>query len=189
MKTMNKSSTSMTIAAMPAAALALMLLMPAANAATAPVKAGAKTTAPAKAPRMAKTYTIEQFMATTSVSGASFSADEKRILFSSNASGIFNVYSISVDGGEPVALTSSTTDSHYAVGYFRNDDRVLYTRDQGGNEQNHLYVRELDGSEKDLTPGDKLKAAFVDWSHDGQAFYVSTNERDARYFDLYRYDA
>jgi len=32
-------------------------------------------------------YSIEQFMATTTFQGASFSADESRILFSSNASG------------------------------------------------------------------------------------------------------
>lgn len=143
----------------------------------------------AAAPRAAKPYTIEQFMATTSISGASFSQDERRILFSSNASGIFNVYSLSVDGGEPVALTASKTDSHYAVGYFRNDDRVLFTRDQGGNENNHLIVRELDGSERDLTPGDKVKAAFTGWSRDGDSFFVTTNERDPRYLDVYRYDA
>lgn len=148
------------------------------------------TTAPApKVAKAAKRYSIEQFMATTALRGASFSADEKRILFSSNASGIFNVYSIPVSGGEPVALTHSTKDSHYAVGYFRTDDRVLYTRDQGGNEQNHLFVRELDGSEKDLTPGDRLKASFVDWAPDGNSFYVITNERDPKFFDLYRYDA
>ncbi|MCU7371853.1 S9 family peptidase [Paucibacter sp. O1-1] len=135
-----------------------------------------------------KRYSIEQFMATTRISGASFSADEKRILFSSNASGIVNVYSMAVAGGEPQALTRSTTDSNYAVSYFPADDRVLFTRDQGGNEQNHLYVRELDGSEKDLTPGDKLKAIFAGWAHDDSAFYVATNERDARFHDLYRVD-
>jgi len=157
---------------------------PAAMAATAVAKTSA--TAPAKA---AKRYTIEQFMATTSIGGASFSADEKRILFHSNVSGIFNVYSQSVAGGAPVALTSSTTDSHFAVGFFPNDDRVLYTRDQGGNENNHLYVRELDGTEKDLTPGDKLKAGFTGWTPDGSAFYITSNERDPKFFDLYRLDA
>ena len=112
--------------------------------------AAAKAQAKPAQPRPAKPYTIEQFMATTSVRGASFSQDERRILFSSNATGIFNVYSQSVDGGEPVALTKSTTESHYAVSYFRTDDRVLFTRDQGGNENNHLIVRELDGSERTL---------------------------------------
>jgi dipeptidyl aminopeptidase/acylaminoacyl peptidase len=141
------------------------------------------------AKRPSKEYTIEQFMATTAVTGASFSADEKRILFSSNQSGIYNVYSVPVAGGEPAAITQSTTDNTTAVSYFPADDRILFTRDQGGNELNHLYVRETDGREKDLTPGEKLKANFAGWTPAGDAFYVLTNERDARFFDVYRYDA
>ena len=167
--------------------LALLAAVPqAAQAADKPVAAAA-------APKPAKRYTIEQFMATVNIGGASFSADESRILFHSNETGIYNVYAMPVGGGKPVQLTNSKTDSHYAVGFFPGDDRFLYTRDQAGNELNHLYVRELDGSEKDLTPGDKpdqkLKAQFAGWSGDDTAFYVATNERDERYFDLYRYDA
>ena len=139
--------------------------------------------------KAAKRYTIEQFMATTTVTGASFSKDEKTILFNSNESGIFNAYTIPVAGGKPVPLTKSTTDSTYAVDFFYNDDRILFTRDKGGDENNHLFVREVDGTEKDLTPGDKLKASFAGWRPDGGAFYVTTNERDAKVFDLYRYDA
>jgi dipeptidyl aminopeptidase/acylaminoacyl peptidase len=138
--------------------------------------------------RPLKQYTIEQFLATTSISGASFSADEKKVLFSSNKTGIYNVYSIAVTGSEPAALTSSTTDTTLAVGYFPRDDRFLYTRDKGGDEKNHLFVRERDGSEKDLTPGENLKAIFAGWTHAGDGFYVETNERDPRFFDLYRYE-
>lgn len=156
-------------------------------------QAADKPAAAAKAPKPAKRYTIEQFMATVNIGGASFSADESRILFHNNETGIFNVYAMPVGGGKPVQLTDSKTDSHYAVSFFPGDDRFLYTRDQAGNELNHLYVRELDGSEKDLTPGSKpdhkLKARFVDWSGDDTAFYVATNERDPKFFDLYRYDA
>ncbi|MFL5291992.1 MAG: alpha/beta fold hydrolase [Myxococcales bacterium] len=137
--------------------------------------------------RPSQRYSIEQFMATTRVSGASFSADEKRILFSSNESGVFNAYRVPVTGGKAVALTSSK-DTTYAVSYFPKDDRILYTRDSGGDEQNHLYLRNLDGSEKDLTPG-KLKARFFSWARDLSAFYVETNERDPKFFDFYRYDA
>lgn len=140
-------------------------------------------------PAPSRRYTIEQFMATTTFNGASFSQDEKHILINSNETGIFNVYAIAVGGGKPVAMTKSTGDSTYSVGYFRNDNRILFTRDKGGNEQSHLFVREIDGSAKDLTPGDKLKANFEGWRPDGNAFYVSTNERDPKVFDLYRYDA
>ncbi len=141
------------------------------------------------APRPSKLYTIEQFMATTSVRDASFSPDESKVLFSSNQTGIFNAYVLPVGGGTPTPLTASTTDAIAAVSYFPSDERILFTRDQGGNELNHLYVRETDGKEKDLTPGEKLKATFAGWTPAGDAFYVTTNERDPRFFDVYRYDA
>jgi len=144
---------------------------------------------PEKVQRPSKQYTIEQFMATTRVSGASFSPDEKEILFSSNQTGIFNVYRVPVGGGSAVAVTSSTTDTTLAVSFFPRDRRVLYTRDQGGNELNHLYLLDGESKERDLTPGEKLKAQFGGWSRRRDVFWVRTNERDQRFFDLYRHDA
>jgi len=148
----------------------------------------AKAEKPATA-RPVKQYSIEQFLNTTRITGSSFSSDDKSILFSSNQTGIFNVYSIPAGGGEPKQLTHSTTESTYAVSYFPHDSRVLYTHDQGGNENNHIYLLDADGKERDLTPGDKLKAEFLGWSQDGKAFFFMTNERDARYFDLYKMNA
>ncbi len=135
------------------------------------------------------TRSIEQFLTTTAIGGSSFSPDEKSILFSSNKSGIYNVYSVPVTGGEPTQLTRSTTESTFSVGYFPNDSRILYTHDQGGNENSHIYVLGADGKEKDLTPGDKVKAQFLGWTHDGKSFYIFTNERDQRFFDIYKLDA
>jgi dipeptidyl aminopeptidase/acylaminoacyl peptidase len=138
-----------------------------------------------------KRYTIEQFMATTSISGASFSADEERILFSNNASGIFNAYTLPVRGNwteTPKPMTRSAVDSTFAVSFFPGDDRILFTRDRGGDENFHLFVLDPEGAEKDLTPGEKLKAQFIGWRPDGSAFFVSSNERDPRFFDIYRYD-
>ena len=48
---------------------------------------------------------------------------------------------------------------------------------------------EIDGSERDLTPGDNLKAQFAGFDSAGKVFYVYSNERDPRFFDLYRYAA
>ena len=135
-----------------------------------------------------KRYTIEQFMATTSIAGASFSADERRVLFTSNESGIFNAYTLPVEGGTPEPLTDSTTDSTFSLSFFPHDDRTLFMRDRGGDENYHIFLLPPGGSEKDLTPGEGHKAQFMGWRTDGSAFYVSTNERDPRFFDLYRYD-
>jgi dipeptidyl aminopeptidase/acylaminoacyl peptidase len=139
--------------------------------------------------RPSKEYSIEQFLATTAISQASFSSDGSRLLFSSDAGGIRNVWSVPTAGGEAVALTTSTTDTTTAVSYFPADDRFLFTRDQGGNELHHVFVQTPTGETKDLTPGEKLKATFKKWTRDGNAFYVESNERDARFFDVYRYDA
>ncbi|HET9480318.1 MAG TPA: alpha/beta fold hydrolase [Candidatus Polarisedimenticolia bacterium] len=140
---------------------------------------------PAETSRQVAQYTIEDFMGTTNYSGAAFSPDKSKILVSSDQSGVFNAYAVPVSGGEPVALTSSTTDSIFAQSYFPADERFVYTSDQGGNELTHIFVRELDGSVQDLTPGEKLKARFHGWSHDDRSFFIDTNERDERYFDLY----
>src|SRR2546423_1178916 len=133
----------------------------------------------------AKQYTIEQFMGTTRLGGASFSSDEKLILFHSNKTGIFNVYSMPVSGGDAKQLTNSTKESTFAVSWFPNDARFLYRYDKGGNENEHLYLRELNGTERDLTPGDKTKAQFYDWSQDRKSFFFGTNARDPKFFDVF----
>ena len=135
-----------------------------------------------------KQYTIEQFLKTVNYRGASFSPDNSKLLVSNDSTGVFNAYAIPVDGGEPQQLTESTTDTISAISYFPNDERFLYTADQGGNELNHIYVRNLDGTSQDLTPGEKLKAGFAGWAQDDQSFYVISNERNPQFFDLYQYD-
>ncbi len=132
-----------------------------------------------------KEYTIEQFMNTVRIGGSSFSSNEKSVLFHTNKTGIYNVYSVPVSGGAAAQLTNSTKESTFAVSYFPKDARFLYRYDRGGNENEHLYLRELDGTERDLTPGDKVKANFLGWSQDRKSFFYSTNERDARYFDIF----
>lgn len=130
-------------------------------------------------------YTIEDFLGTTTFGGASFSPDKSKILVSSDATGISNAYSVPVDGGEMVQLTKSAKESISTISYFPADERFLYTADQEGNELNHIYVRELDGSATDLTPGSKLKASFIGWAQDEKSFFISSNERDNHFFDIY----
>ena len=136
--------------------------------------------------RTPKQYTIEQFLTTTSIFGSSFSADEKSILVTSNQTGIYNAFHIPITGGKPAPLTTSTKDSTYAVSYFPKDNRILFSRDNGGNERTHLYIQDLDGQQTDLTPGDKTKAFFGGWTFDETAFFFLSNARNERFFDLYR---
>ncbi|WP_395373348.1 S9 family peptidase [Marinicella sp. W31] len=133
------------------------------------------------------TYTAEDFFATTSVFGSSINHDGNAVLISSNETGIFNAYKMPLDGSAKTALTNSTTESIFGLSWFPNDERILYQADEGGNELDHIYVRELDGTINDLTPGDKLKANFAGWHENDSSFYITSNERDPKFFDLYHY--
>ena len=137
-------------------------------------------------------YSAQVFFETTSYSlsdaaGYAFSPDGNAVLMSSDASGVFNVYSLPLDGNAPEQLTSSTDNAVFAVSWFPKDFRVLYTYDGGGNELNHVFVREVDGSSVDLTPGDQLKAGFLAWAKDGESFYLVSTGRDQQNFDVHRY--
>lgn len=135
-----------------------------------------------------KTYSISEFLSTVNFRGASFSFDQSKILVSNDKSGIYNAYYIPVAGGDPVRLTASKTDAVFALSYFPDDDRVLLYSDKGGNELSHLYVRELDSTLRDITPGENLKAEFLGFAQDNRSFFVAHNQRDARYFDVYELD-
>ena len=140
---------------------------------------------PALESRSVREHSIEEFLGTTVHQGASFSPDGASILVSSDRTGILNAWTVPLSGGEPQALTESTVESVLTQSFFPADERVLYQSDQGGNELTHLYVRERGGEVRDLTPGENLKASFRGWAQDDRAFFMATNERDARYFDLY----
>lgn len=134
-----------------------------------------------------KQYSAADFFKTTTVFGSSINHKANAVLVTSDASGVFNAYRYPLDGSKPSQMTFSTKNSTFGVSWFPEDDRILFTSDQGGNELNHVFVQQLNGEIKDLTPGDKLKAGFASWSNDHQYFYILSNERDPRGFDLYRY--
>tara|TARA_R110000868_G_scaffold4211_2_gene26432 strand:- start:37632 stop:39566 length:1935 start_codon:yes stop_codon:yes gene_type:complete len=133
-----------------------------------------------------KQYTIEQFMDNEAVSGGSFSSDNTNLLVSSNRSGIYNVYTIPVKGGEMTAITASDSTSIFATSYFPKDDRMLFSADGNGDEIDHLFVRELDGTIADITPDKGAKASFYGWSKDYKSLYFGSNKRDPRFFDVYK---
>lgn len=134
-------------------------------------------------------YSCAQFLTTAKISGHGFSPLEDRILFTSDASGILNAYEVSIADARQTQLTYSTTENIQSVSYFPKDDRILLTRDRGDVENSILYVLDRDGKETILTHGPKVQTRFHDWSRDLAWFYISTNERDPRFFDLYKVHA
>jgi len=136
----------------------------------------------------AATFHMTTSFGMASSAGFAFSPDDSRILISSDETGVFNAYAVDPETGERTALTESETNATFAVSYFPNDDRVVVTADQGGNELSHIYIRDENGQLYDITPGEETRAQFLGWSPDGSDMWVMTNERDQASMDIYAYD-
>ena len=150
-------------------------------------KENLKETTPNIADTM-KTYTIEQMMDNEAIGGGSFSPDNSKLLISSNRTGIYNMYTVPTSGGEMIPVTQSDSSSVFSISYFPNDERMLFRMDGNGDEIYHIYLRDTDGSHKDLTPYDGARASFYGWTDDKSSFLFTSNKRDKRYNDLFEMD-
>jgi len=139
--------------------------------------------------RMPKQFTIEQLYNNLSVGAAGFNADETKILVDNNSTGIYNVYELNVADTLSKPLTHSKKDSYFAVDYLPGTSKFIYSADQGGNENSHLYLMNHgDTIAKDLTPWPKSTSSFAGWSDDKKAMYVSSNQRNPQFFDIWKLD-
>ena len=130
-------------------------------------------------------YSIETLISNNRSSGGYFSKDANKLIYSSDKSGIFNIYEVDLKTNEEIQLTDSKEESFFARGYSPTTGEVIYSADKGGNENSHIYIIR-DGKSIDLTPGKNTKASFFGWTKDELEMYVISNSRDPRFFDLYK---
>ena len=130
-------------------------------------------------------YSIETLMSNNRSSGGYFSKDANKLIYSSDKSGIFNIYEVDLKTNEEIQVTDSKEESFFARGYSPTTGEVIYSADKGGNENSHIYIIR-DGKSIDLTPGKNTKASFFGWTKDELEMYVISNSRDPRFFDLYK---
>ena len=136
-----------------------------------------------------KQYSAEQLFNNTSIGGTAFNADETRILTNANTTGIFNLYELSIGDTSMKPLTRSTKESFFAIDYLPGTNKYLYSADQGGNENAHIYLQSPgDTAAKDITPWMGSANSMFGWSVDKKSIYISSNKRDPKYFDIWKAD-
>ena len=91
-------------------------------------------------------------------------------------------------GEEEAKRITSVTERDIPGFFWANNDRLVYSLDQGGDENFHLYAVDRDGSDlKDLTPHEETRASVIDdLREDPEHMLVQHNHRDKRVFDAYR---
>jgi dipeptidyl aminopeptidase/acylaminoacyl peptidase len=136
-----------------------------------------------------KEYSATQFYNNENIRGVAFDKDESRVLVNSDATGIQNLYVLTIADTSLQPLTHSTKESFYGLDYLPGTDNYLYASDQGGNENDHIFLQSSGNSDaKDLTPWAGSKNSIHDWSSDKKAMFVLSNKRNRKYFDLWKAD-
>ena len=98
-----------------------------------------------------------------------------------------NIFVKSMSEDTEIQLTKEKDRSIY--GYFwLSEDRIAYAKDEGGDENIHIFAVNTDGSnEIDLTPFENIKAEIIDdLEDDPMHMVIGLNKRDVRIHDAYR---
>jgi dipeptidyl aminopeptidase/acylaminoacyl peptidase len=110
---------------------------------------------------------------------AEITPDGRRVLFVSNRSGQFNLWSVGIEGGETTQLTTFTDQAVRAVA-IREDGTILFAADRDGDELHQLYRIPLAGGEPEqLTDLAQVQHQIMSgaWAPDGKSFTFSANSR------------
>ncbi|HKM58161.1 MAG TPA: S9 family peptidase, partial [Chthoniobacterales bacterium] len=90
-------------------------------------------------------------------------------------------------GGDAKQITQ-VKDRDIRGFFWKGDKYLLFLKDNGGDENFHLYVTQIDGTgQRDLTPFDGVRAEVIDDLEDHPTdLLVALNQRNKEVFDAYR---
>jgi dipeptidyl aminopeptidase/acylaminoacyl peptidase len=91
-------------------------------------------------------------------------------------------------GSNEAKRITSITDRDLSEYFWKGNDRLLYFKDFGGDENFHLFAVDREGKDtKDLTPFDSVRVMLIDdlKDHDTDVI-IGMNKRNREIFDAYR---
>ncbi len=115
------------------------------------------------------------------------SPDGKYISFTQPYQSRMNIF-VQARGSSEAKRATSITDRDIAEYFWKGNERLMYLKDFGGDENFHLFAATVDGSkETDLTPFAGVKVQVIDdlKDHDTDVI-IGMNKRNKEIFDAYR---
>jgi dipeptidyl aminopeptidase/acylaminoacyl peptidase len=120
------------------------------------------------------------------------SPDGTRIVFRAPVDGVLNLWVAPIDRIEKAHSVTAVTDRNLGPSVFwMHDNRhIVFFRDQGGDENWRAWRVDLQTDDvKPLSPGFGVRCFIQQTSpHFPRELLIGHNERDKRYFDIYRVD-
>ncbi len=136
---------------------------------------------------MADRISVEDFFRKPERAAVHLSPDGSKIAYLAPYERRLNIHVQDLANGEITRVTA-VTERDLAGFTWVGEDRLLYARDNGGDENYRLYSVGADGGNPlDLTPFDEVQCSLVDDLEDiDDMVLFQMNRRDPERFDVYR---
>lgn len=131
--------------------------------------------------------TLEDYFRNAQQTAYQLSPDGRHISFLAPYMDRMNIFVQPIDASHSQRLTSETERS--IAGYFwKGNDRIFFIKDDGGDENYHLFSIATDGSDpKCYTPFPGVRASIIDDLEDNpDEMIIGLNRRNPEVFDPYR---
>jgi len=135
----------------------------------------------------AKLIPVRDFFKNPEKAYFQISPDGKYISFTQPYQSRMNIF-VQARGASEAKRATSITDRDIAQYFWKGNERLMYLKDFGGDENFHLFAAAVDGSkETDLTPFAGVRVQVIDdlKDHDTDVI-IGMNKRNKEIFDAYR---
>jgi dipeptidyl aminopeptidase/acylaminoacyl peptidase len=134
----------------------------------------------------AQPVALEDFFKDPQTAGYRISPNGEWILYRAPHKGRMNVFVQKLGDTTSIPVTAETERSIYNAEW-ESDERIIFVKDSGGDENTHILSVKPDGSDlKDHTPFEKVQASIIDILEERpNELLISHNKRNAQIFDVY----
>ncbi|MFW9834296.1 MAG: S9 family peptidase [Candidatus Thorarchaeota archaeon] len=129
---------------------------------------------------------FEDYLAVETAGGAIWHPNGKRIAFTSNVTGLYQIYTCEIEKGKTLPRTQLTDEEDRCTDpRYLSDGTLVFTRDRGGDENFQIGLIEEDCTLHWLTSdlGAKHRITFASESY----LYFAANLTDRARLDIYRW--
>lgn len=129
---------------------------------------------------------FEDYLAIETAGGATWHPSGKRIAFTSNLTGHFQIYTCEIKKGQPQLATQLTDEEDRCTDpQYLSDGTLIFTRDRGGDENFQIGLIDEDGTLHWMTSdlGAKHRVSLASDSY----LYFAANLTDRSRLDVYRW--
>jgi dipeptidyl aminopeptidase/acylaminoacyl peptidase len=142
---------------------------------------------PSNKEQIAPIIPLTNFFKNPDISYFLLSPDGDKISFTKPYKNRMNVF-VTLIGSKDTFRVTSVEDRNISSYFWKNNNRIIYVKDNGGDENFHLYAVDANGeNSKDLTPFKNVRVQIVDALIDYEdEVLIEMNKRNPELFDVFR---